>query len=82
MLGKWAKSFILLAGLSGLLLFAGSFFGEGGLTIALIIALAMNGFAYFFSDKLAIKMAQAQPMDEAEYPGRLPHGAPAGRQGR
>jgi heat shock protein HtpX len=69
MLGKWAKSFILLAGLSGLLLAIGGMFGgRGGMTIALVIALAMNGFSYFFSDKLAIKMAQAQPMDEAEYP--------------
>ena len=60
-----------MAALSGLLLFIGSFWSQTGLTIALIIALAMNGFSYFYSDKLAIKMAQAEPMDEAAVPGHL-----------
>ena len=64
---KSAKTFILLAALSGLLLFIGSFF-EGGLTVALIIAVLMNGISYFFSHKIAIKMARAEPMEEAQYP--------------
>ena len=69
MFATWAKSFILLAGLSGLLLLIGQLVGgSGGLTIALVIALGMNGFSYFFSDKLAIKMARAQPMPEGQYP--------------
>lgn len=68
-MGKYAKTFILLAGLSGLLLFVGQRLGgSGGLTIALVIALVMNGGSYWFSDKLAIKMARAQPASEAEYP--------------
>ena len=69
MLGKWAKTFVLLAALSGLMLAIGAYFGgRGGMTIALVIALAMNGFSYFFSDKLAIKMAQAEPITEEQYP--------------
>ncbi len=69
MFATWAKSFILLAGLSGLLLLVGQLVGgTSGLTIALVIALGMNGFSYFFSDKLAIKMARAQPMPEGQYP--------------
>ena len=68
MFSKWAKSFILLAALSGIMLAIGAMWGRGGMTIALVIALAMNGFSYFFSDKLAIKMARAEPMDEARYP--------------
>jgi len=63
---KSAKTFILLAALSGLMLGIGSMF-NGGIYIALVIALAMNGFSYWFSDKLAIKMARAQPMDESQY---------------
>jgi heat shock protein HtpX len=69
---KSVKTFTLLAALSGLLLAIGALIdgGTGGpmLTIMLIVALAMNFFSYFYSDKLAIKMARAQPMDEREYP--------------
>jgi heat shock protein HtpX len=63
---KSLKTVALLGLLSGLLLFVGArFFGEGGLVIALGIALAMNVGTYWFSDKLAIKMARAKPADEA-----------------
>jgi heat shock protein HtpX len=66
---KWLKTFVLLAGLSGLLLFVGqSIGGRSGLTIALIIALVMNIGSYWFSDKMAIAMARAKPASEAEYP--------------
>jgi heat shock protein HtpX len=66
---KGFKTAVLLAGLSGLLLFVGAATGgEAGLTIALGIALVMNVGTYWFSDKLAIKMARAQPAGEAEYP--------------
>ena len=66
---KSAKTFILLAALSGLLLLIGQLFGgTQGLTIALIFAVLMNGVSYFFSHKIAIKMARAEPMDEAQFP--------------
>lgn len=67
-----AKTFVLLAALSGLLLGIGALLdggtGSTWLTAMLFIALAMNGFSYWFSDKLAIKMARAKPMDERHYP--------------
>lgn len=67
---KQLKTALLLGGLSGLLLLIGELVapGGGGLTIALVMALLMNGVSYFFSDKIAIKMASAGPMDRAEYP--------------
>jgi heat shock protein HtpX len=68
---KSAKTFVLLAAMSGLLLVIGAMLDGGGgglLTIMLIVAIAMNFFSYFFSDRMAIKMAKAQPMDEARYP--------------
>lgn len=68
---KSAKTFVLLAAMSGLLLLIGAMFdpGNGGLlTIMLIVALGMNFFSYFYSDKLAIKMARAEPMDETRFP--------------
>lgn len=66
---KFLKTGVLLAALSGLLLFVGQVIGqETGLIIALFIALAMNIGSYWFSDKLAIKMARAKPASPQEYP--------------
>jgi heat shock protein HtpX len=65
---NYLKTTLLLAGLSGLLLLIGSRFGTGGVTIALIAAIAMNGIAYFFSDKIAIRASGAVPVTEAEFP--------------
>ncbi len=62
------KTLVLLAGLSGLLLFLGNLFGgTAGLQFALIMALCMNGIAYFFSDTIVLRLYGAQPLDENEY---------------
>jgi heat shock protein HtpX len=61
------RTTLLLATLSGLLVVIG--FAIGGQQTALMflgLAVAMNFFSYFFSDKLALKMSRAQEMDEAE----------------
>ena len=63
-----AKTTILLAGLAGLILWIGSFWGQGGLTIAVVIALVMVGGSYWFSDKLAIRSAQAQEVQPHQLP--------------
>jgi len=42
--------------------------GRTGLWIALALALAMNGFAYFFSDKMALAQAGAQEVSPADAP--------------
>lgn len=70
MLSKWAKSFILLAAMGGLLMAIGGlvFQSSTGIVIGLVIALALNFYSWFNSDKLAIRMAKAEPMDEAQYP--------------
>jgi heat shock protein HtpX len=69
---KSAKTFVLLAALSGVLLVLGAWLdgGQPGpfLTLMLLVALGMNLFSYFFSDRLAIRMARAQPMDEQRFP--------------
>jgi heat shock protein HtpX len=68
---KSAKTFVLLAAMSGLLLAIGALLDGGSgqlLPIFLVLAIAMNFFSYFYSDKLAIKMAKAEPMDEARFP--------------
>ena len=62
------KTYVLLAGLGGLLVLAGSFFGRGGAFIGLFLGLVMVGGSYWFSDKLAIRAARAVPANEAEMP--------------
>jgi heat shock protein HtpX len=44
------------------------FFGTGGMVVFLLIAIAMNGFAYFFSDRMAIAAAQAREVSPQEAP--------------
>ena len=62
------KTTVLLAGLAGLILFAGSLFGTGGLVIALFLALAMVGGSYWFSDRMAIASAKAKEVPEGALP--------------
>src|SRR5688500_5667427 len=54
------KTVLLLGLMTGLILFVGSFFGKGGLIIALVMAAVMNFVSYFFSDKLALMAMRAQ----------------------
>jgi heat shock protein HtpX len=64
------KTAALLGLLSAVILGAGyALGGTGGVTIALFIALAVNGFSYFYSDKIALKSMRAYPVSEAEQPG-------------
>src|SRR4029450_8203208 len=66
---NYLKTTILLAAMSGLLLFVGQVLGGGRwLTIMLIIAIAINGLAYFFSGKLGLGASGARPVPEAEFP--------------
>ncbi|HEV2894324.1 MAG TPA: zinc metalloprotease HtpX [Actinomycetota bacterium] len=65
---NYLKTTLLLAGLSGLLLAIGSFLGGNWITIMLVLAVVMNGVAYFFSDKIAIRAARAVPVSEAQFP--------------
>ncbi len=63
------RTTVLLATLSGLLVVIGFLIGGPDTALLfLFMAAAMNFFSYFFSDKLALKMSRAQPMDEAENP--------------
>src|SRR5689334_19303972 len=63
------RTAVLLGLLSALILVAGRIIGgTTGLLIALAIALAMNGFTYFYSDKLALRSMRAYPVSQAEQP--------------
>jgi heat shock protein HtpX len=54
--------------LTGLILFIGSFWGEYGLTIALVMSILMNFGSYFFSDKIALSMSGAVPVTREQAP--------------
>jgi len=62
------KTAVLLGLMGGVILFFGSLFGRGGLLIALVIALGVNGWAYFNSDKLALRSMRAFPVTETQAP--------------
>lgn len=63
------KTALLLIGLTALLVWLGSALGgAAGAQIAFVFALVMNVGAYWFSDKLVLRMYRAQPVSEAEAP--------------
>jgi len=69
------KTVLLLGLMSGILLFGGEALGGArGLQIGLMMAIGMNFFSYFFSDKIALMSYSAQavtPMEEPEVYARL-----------
>ncbi|MEZ5648676.1 MAG: zinc metalloprotease HtpX [Alphaproteobacteria bacterium] len=63
------KTFALLAGLTALFASIGYMIGgQGGMVIALMIAAAMNFFAYWNSDRLILAMYQARPVSSTSSP--------------
>src|SRR5262245_36040344 len=63
------KTGLLLAVLTAMLvLIGGAIGGQQGMVIAFVIALAMNFFSYWFSDKIVLAAYGAKPIEEAEAP--------------
>jgi len=63
------RTTLLLAGLGGLLVVIGALIGGAqGATLFLGIALLFNLVMYFFSDKIALRAARAQPVSEQDDP--------------
>jgi len=63
------KTVVLLGFLSGLLLVGGeALAGRDGLWLGLAMAVAMNFVSYFFSDRIALAMYSAQPVNETQNP--------------
>jgi heat shock protein HtpX len=61
-------TFLLVALTLLLMLLGQAFGGRGGMTIALGLAVVMNAFAYFFSDKIALWSSGAQPVSREQLP--------------
>ncbi len=64
------KTMVLLVLLTLILVWAGAALGgKQGMTIALLVAFGMNFFAYWFSDKIVLRMYGAREVTEIEAPG-------------
>lgn len=62
------RTALLLGLLSALIIGVGALFGQAGIFIALVVAIGMNAFTYFNSDKLALRSMRAYPVTQAEQP--------------
>ncbi|WP_069114873.1 M48 family metalloprotease [Jiangella alba] len=62
------KAVLLLAGLSGLALLAGSWLGPAGLFVAAVVVVGLNCYVVLRSDAIALRAMRAYPVSEAEQP--------------
>ncbi len=62
------RTWLLIAALSGLLVAIGFLLGGSYIYLFLGLAVVMNFFGYFFSDKVALASSRAQPIAEAQAP--------------
>jgi heat shock protein HtpX len=63
------KTAVLLGGLAGLLMLAGGLIGgQGGVMIAFVLALGINAYTYFNSDKLALAASGAKVVEADQAP--------------
>jgi heat shock protein HtpX len=62
------RTWLLIAGLTGLLIAIGVVIGGGALYLFAAFAVVLNLVGYWFSDKIALKASRAQPVE----PGALP----------
>lgn len=66
---NYARTALLLAGMTAIMLTAGYLMGGmGGLMIALVVALAMNLFSYWNADRIVLGMYGAKEVDERSAP--------------
>jgi len=66
---NYLRTGMLLAGMTALFMFVGFMIGgEAGMLIAFLVALGMNAFAYWNSDKVVLRMYNAREADRSTAP--------------
>ena len=66
---NYFRTALLLAALTGFFLVVGYLLGgQSGLILALVVALGMNAFAYWNSDKMVLRMSNAQEIGPNDAP--------------
>ena len=70
MFGNWLKTSLLMAAIVALFGTVGALLGGAqGMVLALLLGGAMNLWAYWFSDKMVLRLYNAQEVDETSAPG-------------
>jgi len=68
-MGNWFKTTLLMAALTALIVFIGNLLGgQNGMMLAFVLAIGMNFFSYWFSDKIVLRMYKAQEVTPSESP--------------
>jgi heat shock protein HtpX len=63
------KTAVLMAAITALFMLIGRWIGgQAGMMLALVIAIGMNFFSYWFSDKIVLKMYNAREVDDSSAP--------------
>ena len=68
-MGNWFKTTLLLGAMTALIIWIGHIFGgQQGMVFAFILAMGMNFFSYWYSDKIVLKMYRAREVSPQEKP--------------
>jgi heat shock protein HtpX len=68
-MGNWFKTTLLLGAMTALIVLIGYLFGgQHGMVFAFILAMGMNFFSYWYSDKIVLKMYRAREVSPQDNP--------------
>ncbi|MBU1902527.1 MAG: zinc metalloprotease HtpX [Proteobacteria bacterium] len=69
-MGNWFKTTLLLGVMTALIVWIGGLFGgKQGMIMAFILAMGMNFFSYWYSDKIVLRMYRAKEVRPDDFPG-------------
>ena len=68
-MGNWMKTTLLLGLMTALIVFIGGLFGgKQGMIVAFVLAMGMNFFSYWYSDKIVLRMYRATEVNPQDFP--------------
>jgi heat shock protein HtpX len=68
-MGNWFKITLLLGAMTALIVWTGNYFGgQQGMILAFILAIGMNFFSFWFSDRIVLRMYRAVEVGPGEHP--------------